>query len=1092
MKKFVSAVILLCFFLTSGTGNYYTFAQSGPLKAGAISLPVPGTMVNLSPAYEPVLIKGLKVHPENPFLFDFIIDTGDDFRHPDAYNRHPERRRIDRHSQLFGEGSQQEQLKIESSKLIKYFLASLTIPEKDLWVNLSPYEKDRMIAPNLGQTQMGRDMLAEDYILKQMTASLIYPEKNLGKTFWDDVYAKARLLYGTTDIPVNTFNKVWIVADKADIFEHGNTAYVVSAHLKVMLEEDYLALSKHQRQPVNVNQGTWLQPCPRATASVGQYDQARCELLRVSGMRTQATQRLNVKAPQGNNPHALASQIIRRIILPQIEKEVNCGQNFAPLRQMFYSMVLASWYKMALKDAILTQIYANKSKVKVGINQDDPKANEAIFQRYLRAYKKGVFNYIKEDADQTGKQSIPRKYFSGGEDFAVLAQPEAVLHRHRPWSAGAVTGKIYIVSGIGVVGKVKTAQDAAMTAFGPDEFEEILYEHHLRLDTKDWVEEHLRKIYKAIEDWILDSTYGGDFRKVREYEAKYYDEWDESKKDDEGISTSRLWTVRHQMAVTVRAFELADALADTLKLSEDDVLKIVFAAAIHDVGKTKIEYPILNFPGRFSKEQKEAMDLHMKYGEQIMEELGIPDVIREIAGQHHEFINGKGYPKGLKAPYITWGGRILAVADVLSALREVRPYRESGLTIEQSLSIIRRGTGSQFDPQVVEALEKISSHLIEDSYVEHEVKDVDHFRHHPKEAKSDEAMSTKEIKGVKYVVFASHKANLEIMRRFIEFMRFNLTRWLYDPRPNHRKLYAVPVLMDNQETTLDFTESWNVVYRVLMDDLKQKWPSVRFMDYPVIVDNPDGPVRNVKFFAVRSEAERQDYTDYLNKKLDAIESDINQQQSDRQSIDQNTKVQGPITARKVIETIIEKNLDQPIDYSVQKEGPILNVALLLLTDDQYFQPELFESFQNDIKERLQLRMFGKWGALRFDSTGYRRIGTSGAFLRHLVVSSKGAYYAIKQKSEEKYLRELKKDVIKALEGIKRGLPPDPAVHSNPVGGIDFNRSNLQMNVRKEGTGVPMQFDPALVDRIRREGFDGLEFQIEKIIPVSNLYDEIMA
>jgi ABC-type sulfate/molybdate transport systems ATPase subunit len=66
----------------------------------------------------------------------------------------------------------------ESSKLIKYFLASLTIPEKDLWVNLShPYEKDRMIArKNLGQTEMGRDMLAQDYILKQLTASLIYPE----------------------------------------------------------------------------------------------------------------------------------------------------------------------------------------------------------------------------------------------------------------------------------------------------------------------------------------------------------------------------------------------------------------------------------------------------------------------------------------------------------------------------------------------------------------------------------------------------------------------------------------------------------------------------------------------------------------------------------------------------------------------------------------------------------------------------------------------------------------------------------------------------------------------------------------------------
>ena len=112
----------------------------------------------------------------------------------------------------------------------------MTIPEKDLWVNLSPYEKNRMIASNLAQTEMGRDMLAQDYLLKQLTASLIYPEQNLGKTFWDEVYTQSRRLYGTTQIPVNTFNKVWIVADRADVYEHDNAAYVVGAHLKVMLE----------------------------------------------------------------------------------------------------------------------------------------------------------------------------------------------------------------------------------------------------------------------------------------------------------------------------------------------------------------------------------------------------------------------------------------------------------------------------------------------------------------------------------------------------------------------------------------------------------------------------------------------------------------------------------------------------------------------------------------------------------------------------------------------------------------------------------------------------------------------------------------
>ena len=71
-------------------------------------------MVALSPAFAPVILKGVTVHSENPLRFDFIVDTGEAKLTPN-------------------------ELKDESQKLIKYFLASLTVPEKDLWVNLSPY-----------------------------------------------------------------------------------------------------------------------------------------------------------------------------------------------------------------------------------------------------------------------------------------------------------------------------------------------------------------------------------------------------------------------------------------------------------------------------------------------------------------------------------------------------------------------------------------------------------------------------------------------------------------------------------------------------------------------------------------------------------------------------------------------------------------------------------------------------------------------------------------------------------------------------------------------------------------------------------------
>ncbi len=380
--------------------SFFSSTVIGPAYAqGVQELPVPGAMVALSPAFEPVLLKGLKVDPQNPFAFDFIVDTGSD--------------------PVIANEEKQSQLKAEADTLIKYFMAAMTVPEKDLWVNLSPYEKDRMIAPDLGQTEMGRDMLAQDYVLKQLTASLIYPEKELGKTFWDKVYAKSRELYGTTEIPVNTFNKVWIVADRADVFERGNTAYVTGAHLKVMLAEDYTAIQKQIVKAGDPKAGT---PYARSVSE-------------------------DERGAAGAGPASLASQIVREVILPELEKEVNAGQNFAPLRQMFYAMILASWYKTALKDAVLTQVYGNQGKVSVGVNAMDEGEKDKIFERYLQAYKKGVFNYIKDTAAPDGT-SIPRKYFSGGADFAMLGRP-GFLHRSQTElpASGLITGKAFKVSG---------------------------------------------------------------------------------------------------------------------------------------------------------------------------------------------------------------------------------------------------------------------------------------------------------------------------------------------------------------------------------------------------------------------------------------------------------------------------------------------------------------------------------------------------------------------------------------------------------------------------------------------------------------------
>ena len=345
IHRFLACMLILTFVMS----DVRVYAQ------GIIQLPAPGTRVALSPMFAPPLLKGIKVYRNEPFRFDFILDKGD-------------------------AQATDEQVKADSTRLIKYFLASLTVPEKDLWVNLSPYEKDRIVPEAFGQTEMGRDLLAQDYILKQITASVIYPEEKVGKEFWDKVYAEALKRYGTTDIPVDTFNKVWIVPQTATVYENKDAAFVVESKLKVMLESDYVAMSRADTR---------------------------------SAPTTQGADFISVGEDLVSSRNEIAKNVLREIIIPALEKEVNEGQNFATLRQVYSSLILATWYKRKVKASILGQAYVDKQKTG-GIDITDKNEKNRIWQKYVEAFKKGAYNYIKDEYDPATGQTIPRKYFSGG------------------------------------------------------------------------------------------------------------------------------------------------------------------------------------------------------------------------------------------------------------------------------------------------------------------------------------------------------------------------------------------------------------------------------------------------------------------------------------------------------------------------------------------------------------------------------------------------------------------------------------------------------------------------------------------------------
>ena len=345
--------------------NVAYFVKQSESQSVLSYMPKPTELISITSAASMPVLKGIKLYPEDPFKFDFILDVG----------------KI---------AMSDKELKQESSKLLKYFLAALTIPDQDLWVNLSPFEKDRIIPQYLGLTDMGKDMLGEDYVLKQLTSSLTYPESKIGNEFWKSINEKVNQQTGSR-LPINTFNKIWIVPKTAVIYEDRNRAVISESKLKVMVEDDYIALKHNKIQ----------------------------------------------------SAENVSSDAMKEIIIPVIEGEVNNGEHFATLRQIYNSLILGVWFKQTMKSNILNLAYSDKNKIS-GVEVDDLKIKEKIYKQYVEAYQQKVYDYIKREYDQTENKIVNRAYYSGG---LGLSNVRNILQRNNGiQSSGVLSNQDYIVT----------------------------------------------------------------------------------------------------------------------------------------------------------------------------------------------------------------------------------------------------------------------------------------------------------------------------------------------------------------------------------------------------------------------------------------------------------------------------------------------------------------------------------------------------------------------------------------------------------------------------------------------------------------------
>lgn len=263
----------------------------------------------------------------------------------------------------------EQDLEGATKTLLNYFFIGITLPNDSFWVNLRPDSPDNIIDSALAMTDVGKILLEADLQLKKDTAKFTSPETVEGKKYWAKLYQKAEELFGTSNITIPTLTRPWIVPGEIIIREAKDNAYIYKATLKVCLEQDYL--------------------------------------------KDSAT--YNFKDERLRQLNEYSSQLIRELIIPKLTREINCSKRYASLRQVYYSLILAQWFKQKFygKGGLYASLIDRHNLT--GLTSKTDWSKTAYFKEYQKSFKDGEYNIEEQVSSISGKTF--RTYFSGGISF---------------------------------------------------------------------------------------------------------------------------------------------------------------------------------------------------------------------------------------------------------------------------------------------------------------------------------------------------------------------------------------------------------------------------------------------------------------------------------------------------------------------------------------------------------------------------------------------------------------------------------------------------------------------------------------------------